>query len=94
MWPGFGIVVECKTVDPEEKGQRVTSCRSLRSAFLAASAPHSLSSSTTMSNHGKHRSEWFDALRQKRPTPGGRLTFVGLRGAECVHMPLLRSCAR
>jgi hypothetical protein len=25
---------------------------------------------------------WFDALRQKRSTPVGRLAFVGLRGAE------------
>jgi hypothetical protein len=34
------------------------------------------------------RSNWFEALRQKHPTPVGRLTFVGLRGAECVR------CAR
>jgi hypothetical protein len=37
-----------------------------------------------MSN-GNKQETWFEALRQKRSTPGGRLTFVGLRGAEYVH---------
>jgi hypothetical protein len=31
----------------------------------------------------KHES-FFESMRQKRPTPAGRLTFVGLRGAEYV----------
>jgi hypothetical protein len=37
-------------------------------------------------NNDKHES-WFKNMRQKRSTPAGRLTFVGLRGAEYVFHP-------
>jgi hypothetical protein len=34
----------------------------------------------------KHES-FFESMRQKRSTPAGRLTFVGLRSAEYVFQP-------
>jgi hypothetical protein len=55
--------------------------RTLSSAVIKSTGLYAV-----IMNNEKHES-WFKNMRQKRSTPAGRLTFVGLRGAEYVFHP-------
>jgi hypothetical protein len=59
--------------------------RSCSSTFFPV---HHLEVARAVIMNERHES-FFESMRQKRSTPAGRLTFVGLRSAEYVFQPYI-----